>query len=428
MKSFFQMNIYELQREKKQTKTELLKYVKMGLSLNMSRGKPSVQQLELSLPMLDVLHSDSNFISDGIDCRNYGELSGIDEAKRLFSEYMGVTENEIIVMGSSSLTVMYDCMARAMLQGVLGSCSPWIKQGSIKFLCPVPGYDRHFKICESLGVEMINVNMNESGPDMDMVERLTEKDASIKGIWCVPKYSNPSGSTYNDQIVRRLASFNPKATDFRVFWDNAYAMHSVYNDTNVLNLLDECKKAGNPDRVYMFGSTSKITLPGAGVAFFAASQANIRHAEKQLAAKAISWDKINMLRHVRFLKDIDSISTHMEHHRSLLRLKFDIVLDTLERKLLGCGAGQWVKPDGGYFVTFIANRGCANRIVALCGEAGVTLTPAGATHPYGNDPNDEYIRIAPSYPSTDELQIAMDIFCCCVRLATLERLLGEYDI
>ena len=419
MKSYFNMDKEELLREEEHAKVKLAGYEKMGLKLNMARGKPGDEQLALSMPMLDILSSGSDFMSNGVDCRNYGELTGIGETKRLFADYMGVAENEIIVMGSSSLTVMYDCMARAVLRGVLGSSEPWGRQ--IKFLCPVPGYDRHFSICEFLGIEMVSVPMDESGPDMDMVERLTSDDVSIKGMWCVPKYSNPLGSTYNDETVRRIAAFTPKARDFRVFWDNAYATHSVYRDTNVLSLLEECKKAGNPDRAYMFGSTSKITFPGAGVAFFAASRANIAFTEKQLAAQAISWDKLNMLRHVRFLKNIDGIHAQMEKHATLLRPRFDIVLDTLERELSGCGTGRWIRPDGGYFVTFIANRGCAKRIVALCSEAGVTLTAAGATHPYGRDPNDEYIRIAPSCPPLDELQTAMEIFCCCARLAAVEK-------
>lgn len=422
MKSYLEMNKGELQRERERARTALAGYAKMGVKLNMARGKPGLEQLALSMPMFDVLNSDSDYLSDNTDCRNYGELSGIGEAKRLFAEYMGVVENEIIVMGSSSLTVMYDCMARAILKGVLGSSAPWSQQ-KVKFICPVPGYDRHFAICEFLGIEMINVPMDEAGPDMDMVERLASNNETIKGMWCVPKYSNPLGSTYSDETVRRIAAFKPKAKDFRVFWDNAYAMHSVYKDTKVLNLLEECKKAGNPDRAYMFGSTSKITFPGAGVAFFAASRANIEFTEKQLAAQAIGWDKLNMLRHVRFLKDVNGISTQTKKHAALMRPRFDIVLGMLEKELLGRGAGHWVRPDGGYFVTFIANKGCAKRIVSLCGETGVTLTAAGATHPYGREPNDEFIRIAPSYPSLGELQTAMEIFCCCVRLAAIEKLL-----
>lgn len=422
MKSYFDMDKAGLVREQEHIQTELAEYAKMRLKLNMARGKPGAEQLALSMPLLDVVNSDSDFTSDRTDCRNYGELTGIGEAKRLFAEYMGVAENEIIVTGSSSLTTMYDCMTRAMLKGVLESNAPWSGQ-NIKFICPVPGYDRHFTICEFLGIEMISVPMDESGPDMAMVERLTSNDASIKGMWCVPKYSNPLGTTYSDETVRRIAAFTPKAKDFRVFWDNAYAMHSVYKDTMVLNLLEECKKVGNPDRAYMFGSTSKITFPGAGVAFFAASRANIEFAEKQLAAQAISWDKLNMLRHVRFLKDASGIRTQMEKHAALLRPRFNIVLGMLEKELLGCGAGRWIRPDGGYFVAFMANKGCAKRIVALCGETGVTLTAAGATHPYCKDPNDEYIRIAPSYPSLDELQTAMKIFCCCARLAAVEKLI-----
>ncbi|WP_251319831.1 aminotransferase class I/II-fold pyridoxal phosphate-dependent enzyme [Flintibacter muris] len=419
----------EMTREELQTQRELLEqtYSQLqakGLKLNMARGKPGADQLELSRPLLDVLSSRSDCITEsGVDCRNYGELLGIPEARNLFADYMGVSPEETIVVGSASLTFMYDCMARAMLLGVLGGEKPWSKYDKVKFLCPVPGYDRHFTICETLGIEMINIPLTEWGPDMDLVEKLTAEDETVKGIWCVPKYTNPLGGSYSDEAVRRLAILKPAAKDFRIFWDNAYAVHYVYKDTPVLNILEECKKAGNPDMVYMFGSTSKITFPGAGVAFFAASRANVDFFAKQLDAQAISWDKMNMLRHVRYFKDVAGIRAQMDKHAALLRPKFDAVLSTLEAELGGTGAGSWVKPKGGYFVTYMAMPGCASRIVSLCKEAGVVLTGAGATHPYHKDPDDSYIRIAPSFPSPNELATAMEVFCITARLATVEKLL-----
>ncbi len=391
-----------------------------GLKLNMARGKPSGEQLELSRPMLDILDSssDTNTI-DGLDCRNYGELSGIADAKKLFGAYLNVSEDEIIIAGSSSLTFMYDAMARAMLTGVLGSEKPWGSGGKTKFICPVPGYDRHFAICEFLGIEMINVPMNEDGPDMDMVEELVAKDETVKGIWCVPKFSNPLGVTYSNDTIRRLARLKPAAKDFRIFYDNAYAMHYVYNDVPLLDILEECKQAGNPDMVYIFSSTSKITFPGAGVAFFAASKANIAFTLKQLSKQAISWDKLNMLRHVRFLKDMDGVRAIMARHAAILKPRFDAVIASLD-ELKRLGAGDYQRPDGGYFVAYRAPKGCAKRIVALCKEAGVVLTDAGATHPYGKDPEDSYIRIAPSFPTIDDLRSAMEVFTAAAKLAALE--------
>lgn len=390
-------------------------------NLNMSRGKPGREQLVLSMPMLDILNSLSDCSSgDGIDCRNYGELKGIIEARELFGEYMGVTPEEIWITGSSSLTFMYDCMARSMLRGTLGSDTPWGQLSEVKFLCPVPGYDRHFSICEFLGIQMISIPMDSNGPDMDMVERFVAEDEYIKGIWCVPKFSNPLGVTYSDETVRRLASMPTKAGDFRIFWDNAYAMHYVYNDVRLLNLLDECKKAGNPNRAYMFGSTNKITFPGSGVSFFAASKENIDFTQEQLSMQAISWDKMNMLRHVKFLKSMEGIRSHMDKHASILKPRFDIVVNCLEKELVSTGLGSFICPDGGYFVTYQTPPGCAKRTTDLCREAGVIMTEAGATHPYGVDPDDSYIRIAPSFLSLSELKSAMDVFCVASKLAVEE--------
>lgn len=358
--------------------------------------------------------------ASGIDCLNYGCLEGIPEARTLFAEYMGVTPQEIIVGGSASLTMMYDAADRAMHQGVLGGSQPWAAQGKIKFLCPVPGYDRHFTICQHLNMEMIPIPMTASGPDMDQIEREIQ-DPLVKGIWCVPKYSNPIGTTYSAETVQRFAALRPAAQDFRIFWDNAYSEHWLYRNTPIPNLLEACKKNGTADMVYMFGSTSKITFPGAGVCFFAASEENIAFTLKQLSAQAISWDKINMLRHVRFLKNIDGLRSHMEMHRTILRPKFDYVMQMLDEELIPYGAGSYTKPDGGYFIAYQAPAGCAKQIVALCKKAGVLLTPAGATHPHGEDPNDSWIRLAPSYPSIEEIKPAMEVFCLAVRLATVEQ-------
>ncbi|MEY8404150.1 aminotransferase class I/II-fold pyridoxal phosphate-dependent enzyme [Oscillospiraceae bacterium 44-34] len=425
MKRYQEMTREELQARWEELEQTYSQLKAKGLKLNMARGKPGADQLELSLPMLDVLSSKSDCRDEsGVVCNNYGELPGIPQARRLFGEYMGVTPEETIVVGSSSLTFMYDCMARAMLLGVLGGDRPWCRYDKVKFLCPVPGYDRHFTICETLGIEMVNIPLTEWGPDMDLVEKLAAEDETIKGIWCVPKYTNPLGGSYSDEAVRRLAALKPAAKDFRIFWDNAYAAHYVYEDTPVLNILEECKKAGNPDLAYMFGSTSKISIPGAGVAFFAASRANVDFTLKQLDAQSISWDKMNMLRHVRFFKDLNGIRAQMDRHAAILRPKFDAVLSTLDGEVGGTGAGTWVKPKGGYFVTYMAMPGCAKRIVQLCREAGVVLTDAGATHPYHKDPEDSYIRIAPSFPTPEELTQAMEVFCTAAKLAAVEKLLG----
>jgi len=424
MKPYSEMPREELSGERDALTSAFKTHKAKKLSLNMTRGKPGKEQLDLSMPMLDVLSSSSGVYAEGnVDCRNYGELTGIIEAKRLFADYVNVSTDEIIVAGSTSLTFMYDCIARAMLAGVLGSERPWVKEERVKFLCPVPGYDRHFAICQFLGIEMINIPTSPEGPDMDMIEKLTAADPLIKGMWCVPKFSNPLGITYSDKIIRRLAALKPAAKDFRIFCDNAYAMHLVYRDVPLLNLLSACKEAGNPNLVYLFGSTNKITFPGAGVAFLAASKENVAFIEKQLSMQAIGWDKLNMLRHVRFLKDANGIKAQMRKHAEILRPKFDAVIKKLESELFGRGAGEWVKPDGGYFITFIAEGGCAKRIIELCKEAGVTMTNAGATHPYGNDPEDRYIRIAPSFPSLPELEKAMDVFCAAAKLATVERLI-----
>ncbi|MBP1561358.1 MAG: aminotransferase class I/II-fold pyridoxal phosphate-dependent enzyme [Oscillospiraceae bacterium] len=397
------------------------------MKLDMSRGKPSSEQLDLTMPMLNVF-TDAESMKDenGVDCRNYGGLTGIPDAKKLFGELLGVKPEEIIVGGNSSLTLMYDAVCRAMTHGVYGSKKPWGKCDKVKFLCPVPGYDRHFAITENFGIEMINVPLNSDGPDMDMVEKLVSEDESIKGIWCVPLYTNPDGIAYSDEVVRRFANLSPKAEDFRIFWDNAYCVHHL-TDTpdHILNILDECKKTGKEDMVFIFASTSKISFPGAGVAVMAASENNIKQITKLLAFQSISFDKINQLRHVKFFKNVDGIMAHMEKHKKIIAPKFKLVLDMLESELGDLGILEWNKPNGGYFIAVNTLEGCAKRVVQLCKEAGVVLTGAGATFPYGKDPLDRNIRIAPTYPPLNELEEAVKVFCTSVKLASAEKLLDK---
>lgn len=426
MSSYEKMTVGQLQEEYAKLKNEFDAVKKQKLALNMARGKPSVEQLALSMPMLDVLDAKSDYKSeDGLDCRNYGDLKGILDARKFFSEYMEVALEEIMVLSSTSLAFMYDCLANAMLFGVLGSHKPWSKYDKIKFLCPVPGYDRHFAITEQLGIEMINIPTQSTGPDMDLIEKLVAEDESIKGMWCVPKFSNPLGITFSDETIRRMANLKPAAKDFRIFYDNAYALHVIYKDVKLLNILEECKKAGNPDIVYMFGSTSKITFPGSGVAFFAASKANIDFTEKQLAIQTIGYDKMNMLRHVRFLKNMANLREHLQKHAEIVKPRFDMVIKYLETELCPLGLGSYVKPDGGYFLTYLSPKDQAKKIILLCKEAGVIMTDAGATHPYGKDPDDCYIRIAPTFPSLDELEKAMKVFCLVVKLTVAEALLNK---
>ncbi len=398
-------------------------YQAQNLKLDMSRGKPSPKQLDLSRALLHSVE-DADLIGAAGDYRNYGILDGIPEVKKLFAPMLGVEEEELFIFGSASLQAMYMTISYAYSHGLMGN-TPWSKLETVKFLCPVPGYDRHFKITEFFGAEMINIPTDENGPDMDLVERLVAEDDSIKGIWCVPQYANPTGICYSDEVVRRMAALKPKAADFRVFWDNAYCVHHLTkNPKTILPILEEAKRAGNPDLVYLFASTAKVTYAGAGVAMMAASRANLADLTKALSVFTISFDKINQMRHVKFFDGkFENVLAHMEKHAAIMKPKFDVVLETLAKELKPLGIGSWTEPAGGYFVSYDAPAGCAKRIVALCKEAGVVLTGAGATYPYGKDPEDRNIRIAPTYPEVEELQQAMDLFVLCVKMAAAEKLL-----
>jgi len=395
-----------------------------GLNLNMARGKPSAAQLDMAMPLLSVLNEDSDlYTEDKVDCRNYGELTGINEAKKLMGDLIGVPAENVIVCGNASLPIMYDMVTRSMIHGVNGS-TPWSKLDKVKFLCPVPGYDRHFAITESMGIEMINIPMTVDGPDMDMVKEYVEKDATVKGIWCVPKYSNPQGITYSDEVVKKFAALKPAAEDFRIFWDNAYAVHDLYDQGDeLLEILSECEKAGNPNMVYEFCSTSKVTFAGGGISAVATSKENMEWIQKSMTIQTIGYDKINQLRHVRFFKNAQGVKEQMKKQAALLRPKFEAVLQTLNKELNGLEIGNWVEPKGGYFISFDAMEGCAKEIVKLCKEAGVVLTGAGATFPYGKDPKDSNIRIAPSFPTPEEMEAATDVFVLCVKLASVRKLL-----
>lgn len=427
---FLKMNLFQMSKEeltgfKNEAEAQYNDFKAQGLCLNMSRGNPCKEQLELSIGMLDVF-DDGNFMSEnGTDVRNYGQLDGIPEAKKFFADMIGVSDDEVIIFGNSSLNAMFWAVQTAFNKGVLGE-KPWSQLEKVKFLCPVPGYDRHFKVTEFFGVEMINIPMTATGPDMDMIEKLVSEDDSVKGIWCVPQYSNPDGISYSDETVKRFANLKPAAKDFRIFWDNAYCIHHlIENPTVILNILDEAKKAGNEDIVYIFGSTSKITFPGAGVAVMGASRKNIDELKKYLGISIISYDKMNQLRHVKFFGSFKGMCEHMKKHMAIIAPKFEYVCKALENEIAPLGIGSWTVPQGGYFISFNAPEGCAKRIVQLCAEAGVTLTGAGATFPYGKDPDDRNIRLAPTYPSMDELKKAMELFIICVKLASAEKLLAE---
>lgn len=427
MSDYQSMDKNALESELKNLKAEYEDYKAQGLKLNMARGVPSTAQLELSLPMLDILKSGSDFLSvSGADCRNYGILDGIDEAKALFAQMLGVKPENVFIGGNSSLNMMFDTIACFSENGVAGE-QPWLLQGKIKFLCPAPGYDRHFGVTGFFkNIEMVTIPMTENGPDMDMVEKYVENDSTVKGIWCVPKYSNPDGITYSDETVKRFAALKPAAKDFRIMWDNAYCIHDLTDTPDtLLNLYDECLKNGNEDLPIMFCSTSKITFPGSGVSALAASKNNLDVLKSRYKFQTIGYDKLNMLRHIRFFNNYEGVVAHMQKHKAILAPKFELVISKLTKELGDKNIASWHNPNGGYFVSVNVLNGCAKKVVALCKEAGINLTGAGATYPYGIDPNDSNIRIAPSFPPLDELAKALDIFCLCTKIAAIEKLLDK---
>ena len=429
MKPYKELTKDELLTVKAALEEEYKTMESKGLKLNMARGKPGFTQLDLCEPMLDIINSASDMKTMmGNDTRNYGDLDGIGECRRLMADMMSVEKDNVIVCGNSSLNVMYDTISRSFTFGVNGS-TPWYKLDKVKFLCPVPGYDRHFKITETFGIEMINIPLYDNGPDMDMVEEYVNNDPAVKGIWCVPKYSNPTGISYSDDVVRRFAALKPAAEDFRIYWDNAYCIHHLYEDTQdeILNILDECEKAGNPNMVYIFSSTSKISFPGSGVSAIASSRENIDYILSLMTVQTIGHDKINQLRHARFFKDINGLNAHMKKHAELLRPKFAAVLDALESEIAGLEIGTWIKPRGGYFISFDSMPRCAKAIVAMCKDLGVVMTGAGATFPYGKDPKDSNIRIAPTFPSVEEMEEAAKVFVLCVKLVSVNKLLADMD-
>lgn len=428
MKPYKEMSREELLSLKAELDKQFEDVKGKGLALDMSRGKPTPAQLDMTMGLMDALNSESDMKTEnGVDTRNYGLMDGIPEAKRLMADIMGgVPVENVIVYGNASLAIMYDTVSRSMTHGVLGS-TPWCRLDKVKFLCPAPGYDRHFAITQLFGIEMITIPMTPEGPDMDLVEKYVSEDPAVKGIWCVPKYSNPQGISYSDETVRRFAALKPAAEDFRIYWDNAYAIHHLYDDkqAQILEILSECEKAGHPDMVYEFASTSKVSFPGAGIAAFASSKANIAEAKRFMTIQTIGHDKINQLRHVRYFKNIEGIQAHMRKHAVFIRPKFEAVLAVLDKELGGLGIGEWTRPLGGYFISFDAMEGCAKAIVAKCKEAGVTMTGAGATFPYGKDPKDSNIRIAPTYPTAEEMAEAADLFVLCVKLVSVEQLLAK---
>lgn len=428
MTSYQEMSREELLQQKASLEKAYEDAKGKGLKLDMSRGKPSVAQLDMTMGIMSVLDKDTEMKTlDGTDCRNYGMMDGIPEAKQLMADMMGVASAEnVIVCGNASLSIMYDTVSRHMTHGVLGN-TPWCKLDKVKFLCPVPGYDRHFAITEHFGIEMINVPMTLQGPDMDMVEKLVAEDESIKGIWCIPKYSNPQGITYSQETVRRFAALKPAAGDFRIFWDNAYVIHHLQEDRQeeIPDILSECEKAGKPDLVYEFASTSKVSFAGAGISAMAASKANLEETRRSMTIQTIGYDKVNQLRHVRYFKNLDGLKQQMKRHADIIRPKFEAVLEILDRELGGLGVGSWLRPYGGYFISFDALEGCAKAIVAKCKEAGVVLTGAGATFPYKKDPKDSNIRIAPTFPTPEEMAAAAELFVLCVKLVSIDKILQD---
>ena len=424
MKSYLEMDSMQLRQEYARVLNEYKELKALGKKLDMSRGKPNSVQLDMSMGLLGQQPTELIITRKGTDVRNYGELAGVDECKQLFADLLGLEQKNIIMGGQSSLSLMYDAIVRALLLGVYKGSKPWSQQGVIKFLCPVPGYDRHFAICQEFGIEMINIPIRKDGPDMDLVRQHVESDPQVKGIWCVPKYANPSGITYSDEVVRAFAALKPAADDFRIFWDNAYFAHT-FEETGdeLLNIFDACREYGSEDMVYEFTSTSKITFSGAGLAVLAASEENVKFLLRQMSVQTLGYDKINQLRHVKFFQNADGVYRHMRRQATLVKPKFDCVLGNLEREIAPRGIAHWHTPKGGYFVGFEGLPGTASRCVSLCTEAGLTLTPAGAPYPYGVDPEDKTIRIAPTYPDIPSLASAMQLFCVAYRMAALESLM-----
>lgn len=423
------MNYFNMTKEQLKTEYERLiqdykNYQNKNLKLDMSRGKPSKEQLDLSNEMLNLNISDIEI--DNFDVRNYGCLTGLPEVKKLFSDIFDIRNDEIIIGGNSSLNLMHDIISNLMLLPSSDLDKPWCQYKEIKFLCPVPGYDRHFSICEKFGIKMINIEMNDDGPNMDQIDQLIREDETIKGVWCVPMYSNPTGITYSDETVKRFSNLNPKARDFKIFWDNAYAVHHLYDKHNrLLNLISECKKNNKEDMVYQFGSTSKMTFPGAGISFLISSKNNISQVEKWISSQTIGYDKINQLRHLLFFKDSQGVREHMKKHAQILRPKFQMVDKILRENLKGTNLATWSRPLGGYFISLNTIEGCAKRVINLCQKASVIFTSAGATFPYGKDYKDNNIRIAPSYPTIDELKTSMELFCLSVKIASAEKLINN---
>jgi aspartate/methionine/tyrosine aminotransferase len=415
------------EQERRKIKEELLQrdreFQDRRITLDMTRGKPCTEQLDLALGMLEGETGKAYLSRDGLDCRNYGGLDGIPAAKTLFSDYMQVEPEELILGGNSSLNMMHDTILRAMVKGMMDGAPPWGKLPKVKFLCPSPGYDRHFFVCEYLGIEMIPVDMQEDGPVMSQIEERVADDESIKGIWCVPKYSNPTGAVYSDEVVDRLAAMHTKAVDFRIFWDNAYAVHHLVGTPPPLkNILNTCKQAGNPERVFMFASTSKISFAGAGIAIMAGSQKNMKWVKNQMAFQTIGPDKMNQLRHVLFFKNVAGIEAHMKKHADILKPKFDAVQSILIKELADKKIANWSKPQGGYFVSIDTLEGGASAVIKMAAEAGVKLTPAGSAYPYKKDPLDRNIRIAPSFPPLEDIQAAMELVAVCIQLVSMDKL------
>jgi len=426
MPDFNHLSTQQLQQIKNDLLERYHEFKSRGTTLDITRGKPCPEQLDLAGDMLDIINSGNYLTEDAADCRNYGGLDGIPEVKKLFAQYLEVAPEEIIVGGNSSLNMMHDTFMRAMVKGVTEDNLPWVKLPEVKFLCPSPGYDRHFFICDYLNIDMITVEMNDTGPDMDQVEELVADDDGIKGIWCVPRYSNPTGVVYSDEVVDRLAAMKTKANDFRIFWDNAYAVHHLDDKpARLKNILTSCKQAGNPERVFIFGSTSKITFAGSGVAMMAGSPKNMALTKKQMAFQTIGPDKLNQLRHAMFFKNVAGIDDHMKKHAAILKPKFEAVQIALEKELAGKSIADWSRPGGGYFVSIDTLEGCAAAVVQMAAEAGVKLTPAGSTYPYMQDPLDRNIRIAPSFPPLEDIRSAMQLVGICIQLVSIEKLLTK---